>query len=376
MPRAAGEVILGAQEPRIVWAPPRVSSAAGDAIECARIASLILDPWQELSLDVMLGEREDGRWSAFETAIVTARQNGKNGILEALEMAAIFVWEERLVVHTAHEAGTANNALDRMEELLAGAPEFSKRVRKVARAHSSEGIYFKTGQVIRYRTRTKGGARGLTGDRVIVDEAQDAPETTLGTLIPMMAARSVTGNPQVNYAGTAVDQTLHEHGVWLSRLRARGMAGGDATLAYLEWSPAIEPREEGAPVTPDDVTDAMAADLEVVAQANPALGRRISAEHVASERRSMSRRTFAVERLSVGDWYQADDLAETVFDPDGWDALEDIDSSIVGAYEFGFDVSPSRSWAGPGSPPACPRRAGGPGSTSRRRRVPWRSAPA
>ena len=50
-------------------------------------------------------------------------------------------------------------------------PDFSRRVKRVSRSHGEEGIELTTGQRIRFRTRTKGGGRGFSGDCLILDEA-------------------------------------------------------------------------------------------------------------------------------------------------------------------------------------------------------------
>ena len=70
-------------------------------------------------------------------------------------------------------------------------------------------------------------------------------------------------------------------------------------LAYYEWS---------APYEIDEVAE-YADDEAVWRMANPAMGIRINEEFVRTERRAMDLRTFAVERLGVGDW-PSDEEAE------------------------------------------------------------------
>ena len=69
---------MGSQQPRIRVAPEYVSSAGGEAIECAALAGLDLDPWEQLVLVDALGERSNGKWAAFEVGTEVPRQNGKN----------------------------------------------------------------------------------------------------------------------------------------------------------------------------------------------------------------------------------------------------------------------------------------------------------
>jgi phage terminase large subunit-like protein len=156
----------------------------------------------------------------------------------------------------------------------------------------------KTGERIRFMTRTKGGGRGHVGDLVVLDEAMILPESMIGALMPTLSARSVLGNPQLWYFGTAVDQAINDNGVVFARIRDRGKRGGDPSLAYFEWSFDAENLW--------DVTPQMAADPAQWQKANPALGIRISEEHIANELRSMDMRTFCVERGGAGDWPSLD----------------------------------------------------------------------
>ncbi len=83
--------------------PPAVSSAGLEAVELAASAGLHLDRWQSELLVGALGERADGRWAAFEVGLVVGRQNGKGSVLEARELAGIFLFGEELILHSAHE---------------------------------------------------------------------------------------------------------------------------------------------------------------------------------------------------------------------------------------------------------------------------------
>jgi hypothetical protein len=333
-PHAAPSGVLGVQEPRIWSSPPAVASAGREAVELARMAGLELDPWQELVLASSLGEREDGKWASFEVGVVCPRQNGKNSILEARELAGLFLLDERFLVHSAHQFDTSLEAFRRLLFLIEDTPEFERRVHRVVKSHGEEGIELKknprTGlrQRIRFRTRTKGGGRGFTGDWLGLDEAMILPETAHGALLPTLSARP---NPQVWYTGSAVDQEVHEHGIVLARIRERGMRGDDPSLTYAEWSA--------------DEHSADPTDTEAWTQANPGLGIRISLEHVAREQRSMDARTFATERLGIGDWPATDGSAGRVIDLDAWRELVDPASSAKDPVCLSFDVTPDRSAA-------------------------------
>lgn len=325
---------LGAQLPRIWSVPPAVSSTGEEAIELAAMAGLELDPWQQFVLAQSLGERADGKWAAFEVGLVVSRQNGKGGLLEARELAGLFLLGERLIIHSAHQFDTSLEAFERLLALIESTPELSRRVRArgVSRSHGTEGIALKSGQRIRFRTRTKGGGRGFTCDCLILDEAMIIPDAMHSALLPTLSARP---NPQVWYTGSAVDQETHEHGVVLARVRERGLRGDDQSLAYFEWSAVDDIKE----VTPE-----VANSPESWALANPALGIRISTEYVGNERRSFATnvRGFAVERLGVGDWPSTDG-ENALISNETWLACADPRSQPEKPLCFAFDVTPDRS---------------------------------
>jgi hypothetical protein len=203
----------------------------------------------------------------------------------------------------------------------------------VSRSHGEEGIELFGGRRIRFRTRTKGGGRGFSCDCLILDEGMFLPESAHGALLPTLSARP---NPQVWYTASAVDQFVHEHGVVLSRVRERGLRGDDPRLAYFEWSAGDVPPEMAG----DLLEDRLAWE-----RSNPALGIRVSEEHVANECRSMDSRTFAVERLGLGDWPSTDRATATVIDVARWRTLVDGQSVLADPVCFAFDVSPDRSSA-------------------------------
>ena len=326
--------VVGVQRPRVLHVPPSVASTGAEAVELAQMAGLFLDPWQQLVLSYALGEREDGKWAAFEVGLEVARQNGKGSVLEARELAGLFLLGERLIIHSAHQFDTSLEAFRRLLFLVESTPDFDRRVKRVSRSHGEEGIELKGGQRIRFRTRTKGGGRGFTADCLILDEAMYLPEAMHGALLPTLSA---IPNPQVWYAGSAVDQEIHEHGIVFARARERGLRGDDPALAYFGFS---------APGNhPDDVTEEMAVDPLVWAQANPGLGIRISGEHVAREYRSLDPRTFAVERLGVGDWPATDGSASSKITSAAWATCMDPESACLDPVCFVFDVSPDRSAA-------------------------------
>ncbi len=287
-----------------------------------------LDPWQQTALGLMLGERADGKWSAFEFGLIVARQNGKGGVLEARELAGLFLFGERLIIHSAHQFDTSLEAFVRMKNLIDGSDWLSKQVDRTINSHGEEGFVLKSGQRLRYRARTKGGGRGFSGDCVILDEAQNLSSRELAALMPTLSARP---NPQIIYTGTVLPEATV-----FKRIVDRGRAGAENHMGYAEWS---------AP------EDADVSDPKVWAQANPALGIRISLDYVAAERAAFGEQAeaeFKQERLSI--WPDVSELG-SVIPVDAWNSATDstIEPPSQGELlSVGVAISPDRKSASVG----------------------------
>jgi len=315
------DVVTGSQRPRVSSAPKRVSSSGQDAVDLARLAGLELDPWQQRVLEVSLGERSDGKWAAFEVGLLVPRQNGKGAILEARELAGLFLFGERLILHSAHEMKTAVEAYLRIKHLIQSTPELLEQVEHFYQSNEKTAIELKNGSRLRFMARSSGSGRGFTGDVIILDEAYNLPFETLAAILPTMSAKSMTGNPQLWYTSSAGMESSEV----LASVRERGIRG-EKSLAFFDWS------------APDD------ADLDdprAWAQANPGLGIRINAEFIERERAALGDAEFARERLGI--WF--DPSKGTVIDPNLWASLADPASEALDPVVFAVDVPPDRSTA-------------------------------
>lgn len=318
-------VLLGSQTPRLLGVPPRVTSAGREAIDLAASAGLHLDPWQAFALDQALGERADGKWSAFEVGLVVPRQNGKGSVLEARELAGLFLFGERLIIHSAHEFKTAKEAFYRMRPLIENTPDLAKRVKQIRQSNEEVSIELMTGARLRYLARNNGGGRGFTGDCIILDEAYALQPGAMAALLPTMSAKSITGNPQIWYTSSAGMSTS----TVLAGVRAR--CGESARLCYLEWSaPETALSDMGNP--------------EHWAQANPGLGIRIDPEFVQSELEAMRDVPLEFARERLGIWDQ--DSQKSVIPSEHWVAI--VGDDVAAGTErltFGLAVTHDRSWS-------------------------------
>ncbi|MFI5664602.1 terminase [Streptomyces sp. NPDC051684] len=339
---AEPDVIEGVQTPRLSTVPSEwLSSAGREAVELAKLAGLELFPWQQRVLDIGLRERADGQWAAFEVAVNVARQNGKGAIIEARELAGLFLLGERVILHSAHEFKTARVGFERIRSLILGTPSLSKRVKRILNNTTETSIELVNGQKLHFLARSGATARGFTGDCIILDEDMILGDDAMGALMPTLSA---VPNPQIWYLGSA---GIGHPSVQLARLRRRCEAAlesgtPDPSLAYFEWS--VDPhRDECGPACTDHDDP---SDVATWAKANPSLGILITPEFVRNERASLgSGGIFERERLGVGDY--PSDSADTwqVIAEDAWRALAAADSTPGDELVFCIDMTPERSHA-------------------------------
>lgn len=327
--------LKGSQEPRVEVVPTYFTSAGDDAVDLAAVAGLHLDPWQEHVLRHSLGEDRNGRWQAFECGLVVPRQNGKGSVLEARELAGLFLFNERLIVHTAQLFSTAMEHRQRIEKLIFESElrehlkgfrgqEDSTKVPGIKNGGTDISITLDNGNRIKFLARSGNSGRGFTGDLVVLDEAYNLSDQVMDALMSTMSARSVEGSPQIWYASSA---GLVESDV-LRRVRERALkpSKDDKRFYYAEWSV-------------DD--DADPDSVESWAQANPALGKRISADFVSAERKSLSDEGFKRERLGIWDKFGGTSVIPMNVWNDSWDAESDPGVELA----FGVDVPYDRSSA-------------------------------
>ncbi len=314
-------VLMGSQKPTHRLTPTALYSRGDEAIELAEIAGLNLDPYQRLFLRDGLGVGADGKWASFEVGIELSRQNGKSVCFEARALAGLYLFRERLIAYTAHKGETALDAFRRIDDMIDTVPELKAEVLKVSRTNGKESIELVTKQRIKFRTRTSGGGRGLSGDTVILDEAQDLDQYEVAALLPVTMARP---NPQLWYGGSA-GGLLSEV---LGRL-VRRLAADDPRLTMWRFAAG----EDDDPASP-----------RTWAKTNPALGRRIMQATIADLQRSMPPQRFAQEILGIGD-YPREEGEEWVIPRSKWENTVDRKSAATGHVVFAVEVKWGRESA-------------------------------
>jgi phage terminase large subunit-like protein len=240
-----------------------------------------LDEWQEQALEASMGERTDGKWASKFVGISAPRQNGKSQLIVARALAGVLLFDEKMIIISAHETDTARTIWQRLLDVIEGNPTLEARVTGRMDAVGREYLSFGKGmdkQTIKLKARRKSGARGFSADCLLLDEAQILGKDEWGSIVPTMSARP---NPQMWLFGTPPTET--DDPFAFSRVRESSKAK-KARHCWLEWSAG-----------PDDDPD----DPETWAKANPAYGVRLFYEACADDRSALGDEQFARERLGM-----------------------------------------------------------------------------
>ena len=375
--------LTGTQQPRFWTAPDRHRDKDPECASCAnpdypglgcgnyQSADLLdwapgfgydLDPWQGWWLSELCGTKPDGRWASFENYCVVSRQNGKNQNLEVRELGGLFVFGEKMIIHTAHELPEFKAAAEhfrRVRDVVTGYDELRRRVKSVTTSHGDEAIelipeptliFGAGGRLIRrsiaprlrFLARSRGSGRSFTADCVVYDEAMILSDEVVGASLPTLSA---IANPQVIYTASAG----YKDSTQLGSVRRRVLRK-DPKVMGAEWS--IDPHTD---TCPRDELRGRKDNRYIVcgrhddrddprnwAKANPAAGIRISLEHIANEMATLSAspHIFDRERLGVGDW-PTEDEAWLVVSREQWESCALADpGGATRPVVFALDVDP------------------------------------
>lgn len=330
-------------EPAYLSIPPRLGSHGDEVLDLIRLCrppEIWPSAEQELAVDALASYGPGGRWAALESATVEPRQNGKttNELLPVTLYDLLFLPPDR-IVWTAHLFKTARATFRDFIACIEYSAELSRRIKQVNRSHGEESIETTSGALLEFQARENGGPRGLSGKRIVFDEALVLSAGAMGAALPVLSTRK---DAQVNYASSAGMKTSTQ----LRRLMKRGRAGGDPSLIYIEYradgSWSKPPCDRGAHCT--HATDMPGCALDDEARwrkANYATRTgRISIEYIRAERTALPPLEFGRERLG---WEEEVDEESSLIDMDGWATRRDPASMAVGPVCFALDSTPERS---------------------------------
>lgn len=318
--------------------PPYTATYGDLAAEIGSELGYDLDDCQRAILDAVYAfDEATGAPMFSEVAAIAPRQNLKTatGIVAAVTDLVVFrlphLWTSHLYRPTTVDAFT--EMWDRISGSTRLRPEFDDPIS----ATGKELIRLRTGERIEFLARSKKAARGTARPRTTLDEALFLTPAQVQAMFPTGVTKRDRQRRIFSSAGLAESE-------YLRHVRDRGRAGSSNRLAYFEWgAPVVECAMPSCPHQPPGEVEGCALDdVEAWKQANPAFGRRITADSLADMRESMSPAAFAVEFLT---WWE--DPADLV---DGlplawWEACEDTSAVLADPVVLAVDADDDHSSA-------------------------------
>ena len=306
------------------WATSRTAadSHGGHLAKVAAALGWDLFAWQRLVADVAL-EHLNGIYRYRTVGVSVGRQNGKTA-LAASRIALELLHPGHVVAFTAQDRNMARAKWEEHCELILDS-SLAKRVRRVARANGQEALHMTNGAQYRVVTPNRKGARGLTLDLVVIDEALTHDMTVIAALQPTMATKPNGQLWVLSNAGDAQSTMLAHY----RNLGHQAQDGDEGRLCWMEWSPA------------EDKFDPL--DPAVWRQAIPTLAEEagVTLEAVAEAAATTEPELFAREWLNV--WPALEAVA--VIGMGDWEKLERADVLLGHQVILGVDISPNRDSA-------------------------------
>ncbi|QVI97773.1 hypothetical protein KFR76_09235 [Corynebacterium diphtheriae] len=338
--------LIGSQAPRL-FSPVEGDTTRGDqAVKFARWLGMTLFPWQEDLLRDMCRTAPDGRWRYRESVVVVPRQNGKGEVLIARELAGIYLFGEKEILHTAHFLDTAVDARDRLWSFIAENDDLlywwegeHDVIPKVVHSNGKESIEFPNGATVKFRTRTDKTGRGLSIDLLVFDECYNLPDEVYSAISKTTRARP---NPHKIFISSPVNRAVHYHGKVFSAHRWAGIDGANGIL-FREWS--ADPEE----VDPFSREALMISNPSLVESGD--VGAQIADlqdDQEAAKKSAVLYASYLVESLGFGDWVPRDKDVNADFipiiDPVEW-AQAAVDTPDFEDSAIAVSATPSASAA-------------------------------
>lgn len=323
--------LKGNQTPRIKIEPKRSTTDGTGAAMLMQEYGVMLDEWQKLIIDSILGKDRNGNYVTTSAGISISRQNGKSEILICRCFYGLIINGEK-ILYTAHQVRSVKQIFRRLDAMFTDPqhPEIAKEVKKIRYGIGEEAIELKNGGVIEFSSRSRQAARGFAGlSLIIFDEAQELTEDQVEALMATLSA-SKTGTRQLIYAGTP--PYIGCTGEVFRRVRQSCiMAAGNGKAGASSW------HEWG--IAADNLQDIDLSDRQLWADCNPAYGYRLTEEFTEEEFKTLDPLGFARERL--GWWAKpAEATSELAIDPILWDRCRSEEEKPEGKTAYGIKFTP------------------------------------
>lgn len=317
----------GSTKPRVHTPFLKGTTRGDEVIEFAKRLGEPLMPWQELLVRDMFTIGKDSKFVRRTGLLLVARQSGKSHLGRVMCLAHLFLFKSPRVLIASSNRAMALVSFREMCYLIESNDFLNCQVKAIRYANGTESIELLPefgGGRLDVVAATRDGSRGRTSHFTWGDELREWSEEAFTAITP--TTRATDGQTfWTSNAGDAFSLPLNS-------LVERSRENPPKTFGYYEYS---------APNMLKIDTNSRAF-WEGVAQANPALGIRVSREAIEESLSTSSHDAIMTELLCL--WVSS---LQSPFPPGSLEECGDNDLVMSpGAYTvFGFDVSPSKRMA-------------------------------
>jgi hypothetical protein len=281
------------------------------------VAGEPLDPWQEWTVKHALELNTDGSFRFRIILILVARQNGKSHLKRAVSLWRMYMYPRSRILGVAQEVTLAREQWAMCQELIHAAPDLEDEWGDVRNSAGDEYFWLQNGSRYKIGAANRKAGRGGSNDEVNIDELREQRNwLAWAALSKTTMARD---NSQIWLMSNAGD----DESVVLNQLLEVARTGTDPTIFLAEYSAE---------------DDCELDDWDAIRQANPNLGRRISADAIRSALSTDPPAVFRTEVLC-----QRVAHLNSAIDAGAWEASADA----AGAFDMrrgktvaAFDIAP------------------------------------
>ena len=317
----------GSTYPRVHTPLLKGKTRGDEVIELAERIGQPLMPWQKLIVRDFFTIGKDSKFIRRTGLLLVARQSGKSHLGRMMCLAHLFLFKSPRILIASSNRAMALVSFREMCYIIESHDFLNCQVKAIRYANGTESIELLPefgGGRLDVVAATRDGSRGRTSSFTYGDELREWSEEAFTAITP--TTRATDGQTfWTSNAGDAFSLPLNS-------LVDRSKENPPKTFGYYEYS---------APNMLKIDTNSKAF-WEGVAQANPALGIRVSREAIEESLSTSSHDAIMTELLCL--WVSS---LQSPFPPGSLEECGDNDLTMSpGAYTvFGFDVSPSKRMA-------------------------------
>ena len=332
--------LLANQDPTHLHIPDDAVFTIADEIADLMVAvGYQADSAERTALHALYPQRRNGDWYGLDSGIVCPRQNLKTSLMLGGALHDSFVQGVKRVMWTAHEFKTSAAAFLELRSIIESHSWLESEVLRIHTANGKEGFELRNGSRLNIIARSDKSGRGMSAERLYLDEALYLRAKMMGALVPTMSAMRNAHMVYGSSPGTEASEVLRG-------ARDRGRAG---LMSWIEWANERKPCASPECSHRVGVAGCWFDDMDAVIRVNPAYPRRISLEYLRNERRSLERVPTEYLRERMGVWEDPVTVAdEQVLPADEWAACASSTSTVPDGARIAFFVDTSwdrqRSW--------------------------------